>query len=73
MGEVPLARLWHLTDGTICLLLKDPHRDNWELRVTRNDVTLRSERFASPLVAMEVGKAWRPTFDQAISSSTSDV
>ena len=52
MGEVPLARLWQLSDGTLCLLLKDPRAENWELRVVRNDATLQSEHFSSAIVAM---------------------
>jgi hypothetical protein len=65
MGEVPLARLWQLSDGTSCLLLKDPRTENWELRVVRNDATLRSEHFSSPLVAMADAKQWRAAFDSS--------
>ena len=64
MTEVPLARLWQLPDGTTCLLLKDPSAENWELRVTRELETLRSEHFGSPIVAMEQAKHWRSTFDR---------
>jgi hypothetical protein len=63
MGEVPLARLWQLSDGTLCLLLKDPRAENWELRVVRNDETLRSEHFGSPIVAMDAGKVWRTSYE----------
>ncbi|HEY7289514.1 MAG TPA: hypothetical protein VH583_06720 [Vicinamibacterales bacterium] len=66
MGEVPLARLWHLTDGTICLLLKDPRAENWVIRVARGTTVLRSERFGSPIVAMEEAKQWRSSFDQSL-------
>jgi hypothetical protein len=65
MAEVPLARLWQLTDGTTCLLLKDQRVENWELRVTRGGSTIRHERFGSPLVAMEQAKQWRASFDPA--------
>jgi hypothetical protein len=65
MGEIPLARLWQLTDGTTCLLLKDPRVENWEVRVSRQGQTIRQERFGSPLVAMEEAKAWRATYDPA--------
>ena len=70
MGEVPLARLWQLPDGTCCLLLKDPRAENWELRVTRGAQVLRSERFGSPLVAMDEGKVWRTAFDRAVETSS---
>ncbi len=69
MGEVPLARLWHLPDGTTCLLLKDPAAENWEVRVVRGGVTLRSERFGSPIVAMEDAKRWRPSFDRTVETA----
>jgi len=69
MGEVPLARLWQLSDGTFCLLLKDPRAENWELRVVRNDATLRSEHFSSPIVAMEEAKQWRAAFDSSVQTS----
>jgi hypothetical protein len=59
MNEVPLARLWHLPDGTDCLLLKDPDVENWELRIVRGTETLRAERFANALVAMDQARAWR--------------
>jgi hypothetical protein len=70
MGEIPLARLWQLPDGTACLLLKDPRAENWELRVTRGAQVLRSERFGSPLVAMDEGKVWRTAFDRAVETSS---
>lgn len=63
MGEVALARLWHIPDGTTCLLLKDPHAENWEVRVVRAEHVLRTEHFASPIVAMEEAKHWRTSFD----------
>jgi hypothetical protein len=69
MGEVPLARLWQLPDGTSCLLLKDPHADNWQVRVTRGNLTLRTEVYGSPIVAMEDAKHWRPTFEGAVQAS----
>ena len=69
-GEVPLARLWHLPDGTSCLLLKDARAENWELRVTRNHQVLRSEHFGSPIVAMDEAKQWRASFDRAVQTST---
>jgi hypothetical protein len=69
MGEVPLARLWQLPDGTTCLLLKDPRAENWELRVVRRDDVLRSERFGSPIVAMDQAKAWRASYDRSVETS----
>jgi hypothetical protein len=69
MGEVPLARMWQLPDGTTCLLLKDRSADNWELRVTRALETLRSEHFGSPIVAMETAKHWRASFDPPVQRS----
>jgi hypothetical protein len=63
MGEVPLARLWHLPDGTTCLLLKDPRAENWEIRVERDRSVLKSERFGSPIIAMEEAKQWRSAYD----------
>jgi hypothetical protein len=63
MGEVPLARLWHLPDGTTCLLLKNPATENWEVRVNRGEAILRTEQFGSPIVAMEQAKQWRSAFD----------
>jgi hypothetical protein len=69
MGEVPLARLWHLADGTSCLLLKDPRTENWELRVVRSDATLRSEHFSSPIVAMAEAAHWRVAFDSSPEAS----
>jgi hypothetical protein len=69
MGEVPLARLWQLPDGTSCLPLKDPRTENWHLRVVRADETLRSEHFSSPIVAMEQAKQWRASFDHSVEPS----
>jgi hypothetical protein len=66
MVEIPLARLWVLTDGTTCLLLKDSVADSWRLRVVRGTETLRSEVFGSPIVAMDEAKLWRLAFDPAI-------
>jgi hypothetical protein len=63
MGEIALARLWQLPDGTSCLLLKDPRTENWELRVVRHSAVLRSERFGSPIVAMDQAKHWRAAYD----------
>ena len=69
MGEVALARLWQLPDGTSCLLVKDARAENWQLRVVRGDQTLRSEHFGSPIVAMEEAKLWRASFDPSIEPS----
>jgi len=69
MGEIPLARLWQLPDGTSCLLLKDPRTENWELRVVRHTDVLRTERFGSPIVAMDQAKHWRAAFDGPVQSS----
>jgi hypothetical protein len=69
MGEVPLARLWQLPDGTSCLLLKDPRAENWQLRVIRDNVTLRSEHFGSPIVAMDEAKLWRASYDHSVEAS----
>lgn len=69
MGEVPLARLWQLHDGTSCVLLKDSRADNWQLRVLRDSATLRAEVFGSPLVAMTIAKEWRAEFDPAVEAS----
>ena len=63
MGEVPLARLWQLPDGTTCLLLKDLRAENWEIRVERGRTVLKSERFGSPIIAMEEAKQWRSSYD----------
>jgi len=68
MGEIPLARLWQLPDGTACLLLKDPRAENWRLRVVRHDQTLKTESFGSPIVAMEEAKLWRATYEGAVES-----
>jgi hypothetical protein len=65
MGEIPLARLWQLPDGTLCLLLKDPRAENWRVRVVRHDETLRTESFGSPIVAMEEAKHWRASYEGA--------
>jgi hypothetical protein len=67
--EIPLARLWQLTDGTTCLLLKAPRIENWELRVNRGGSTIRKERFGSPLVAMATAKQWRLLYDPSFQSS----
>jgi hypothetical protein len=70
MREVALARMWHLPDGTSCLLLKNPHADNWEIRVTRGDAVLRTEKFGSPITAMDHAKQWRAVFEQAVQASS---
>jgi hypothetical protein len=69
MVEVPLARLWHLSDGTACLLLKDPAAANWRVRVMRGTETLRTEAFGSPIVAMDEAKEWRLAFDRVVKAS----
>jgi len=69
MGEIPLARLWQLPDGTACLLLKDPRTENWELRVVRHSAVLRTERFGSAIVAMDQAKQWRATYDPGFQPS----
>jgi len=69
MGEVPLARLWQLPDGTSCVLFKDSTVEHWQLRVIRGDSTLRSEMFGSPLVAMSTAKEWRVVFDPTLDGS----
>jgi hypothetical protein len=66
MGEVPLARLWQLPDGTVCLLLKDPRAGNWRVRVMRGTETIRTEHFGSPIVAMDEAKLWRATYEPAV-------
>ena len=66
MVEVPLARLWHLPDGTDCLLLKDSSTENWRVRVTRGAETLRSEAFGSPIVAMDAAKHWKLAYAPAV-------
>jgi hypothetical protein len=70
IGEVPLARLWQLADGTHCLLLKDPRAVNWEVRVVRSNEVLRSEHFGSPIIAMEEAKTWRGSFDRVVETSS---
>jgi hypothetical protein len=69
MGEVPLARLWQLPDGTTCLLSKDPRAENWRLRVVRGNETLRAEHFGSPIVAMDQAKIWRASYDRSVETS----
>jgi hypothetical protein len=68
-GEVPLARLWHLPDGTTCILLKDPAADNWRLRVVRGADVLRTEHYSSAIVAMDEGKRWRASFESVVQPS----
>jgi hypothetical protein len=63
--------LWQLSDGTSCILLKDPNVDNWQLRVVRGPETLRSEHYGSAIVAMDEGKRWRTAFDSSIEPSAS--
>ena len=70
MGEVPLARLWQLPDGTSCLLLKDSRAENWQVRVTRGTETIRTERFGSPIVAMEEAKHWRAMYDRSVEAAS---
>ena len=69
MGEVPLARLWQLGDGTTCLLLKDSRAENWELRVVRGSHIIRSEHFGSPIVAMDQAKGWRTSYSGSMETS----
>ena len=69
MREIPLARLWQLPDGTSCLLLKDPGAENWQIRVLRGAETIRTERFGSPIVAMDQAKQWRLTYEPAVQTS----
>jgi hypothetical protein len=66
MSEVALARLWHVPDGTTCLLLKDPAAQTWEVRVIRAEQVLRTEHFTSPIIAMAEAKQWRSAFDWRI-------
>jgi hypothetical protein len=61
--------LWQLPDGTSCLLLKDPRAENWELRVVRQADVLRTERFGSPIVAMDQAKHWRTSYDRSVRTS----
>jgi hypothetical protein len=70
MGEVPLARLWQLPDGTACLLIKDARAENWQLRVVRGEETLRSEHFGNPIVAMDQAKHWRTSYDRSFEPSS---
>jgi hypothetical protein len=69
MGEVPLARLWQLPDGTCCLLLKDARAANWQVRVVLGDATIRTETFGNPIVAMDEAKQWRATYDPSVHTS----
>jgi hypothetical protein len=71
MGEVPLARLWQLPDGTSCLLLKDGGAGNWRLCIIRGGQTFRSEHFGSPIVAMDQAKQWRTSYDPSVEASRS--
>ena len=70
-AEVPLARIWQLPDGTTCLLLKDPAAENWQLRVVRNNIVLRSEHYGSAIVAMDEGKRWRASYDSSVANTSS--
>jgi hypothetical protein len=70
MREVALARMWHLPDGTSCLLLKDPRSDTWEIRVTRDGEILRAEHFGSPIPAMDQAKQWRVVYDRTMQASS---
>jgi len=69
MGEVPLAKLWQLPDGTSCLLLKDSCADNWQVRVIRDGATIRTEHFANPIVAMDEAKEWRAAYESSVEAS----
>jgi len=69
MGEVPLARLWQLPDGTSCLLLKDSRAENWQVRVIRDGATIRTEHFGNPIVAMDEAKQWRAAYDPSLAAS----
>jgi hypothetical protein len=69
MREVALARMWHLPNGTSCLLLKDPRSQTWEIRVTRGDLVLRTEHFGSPITAMDHAKRWRAVFETAVEAN----
>jgi hypothetical protein len=68
-GEVPLARLWQLPNGTSCVLLKDSRADNWQVRILRGAETIRTERFGNPIVAMEEAKQWRAAYDTSAEAS----
>jgi hypothetical protein len=61
--------MWQLADGTSCLLLKDPRAAEWELRVVRGEEILRTDRVASPIVAMERAKFWRVAYDHTFEAS----
>jgi len=69
MREVALARMWHLPDGTSCLLLKDPRAQAWEIRVTRAETVLRAAQFGSPITAMDHAKQWRALFENAVEAN----
>jgi hypothetical protein len=69
MGEVALARLWRLPDGTTCLILKDPEADAWIVRIVRGDLVLRSEQFSHAIVAMEQARQWRTSFAPGVQPS----
>jgi len=70
MGEVPLARLWQLPDGTSCLLLKDSRTESWQVRVIRDGATIRTETFGNAIVAMDEAKLWRAAYDSSVQAST---
>jgi len=70
MGEVPLARLWQLPDGTCCLLLKNARADTWQVRVIRDGATIRAEHFGNAIVAMDEAKQWRATYDPSVQALT---
>ena len=69
MREVALARMWHLPDGTSCLLLKDPRAQAWKIRVKRGEMVLRTEQFGSPITAMDHAKRWRALFENAVEAN----
>ncbi len=70
MGEVPLARMWVIPDGTTCLLLKNSRTSNWELRVVRGSEILRQEDFGSPIVAMDQAKTWKVAFNPVVQATS---
>jgi len=53
----------------LCLLLKDPRAENWQVRVTRGNETIRTERFGSPIVAMAEAKQWRAIYEHSVEAS----
>ena len=43
---------------------------NWQVRVIRGTETIRTERFGSPIVAMDEAKLWRAFYDQSVQASS---